>query len=208
MESWRFHPSWPRCPSRDCRQSDPEDQIWFGDHAAPVSEQGIRVLGTPLGSDAFVRAQLQATGEGHEMLLSRIPSIQDLQSTWLLLLFCASTRATNHLGVQPTSTHAGVWQCFLQSSGVNISTPLHGKLAVSHCTWVGLGFRSACRTAHAAYWGSWADCLSTIRQRHAKIAQTMVEALVSPPASAIHLVGAASSRATAGFESPFWASAP
>ena len=68
------------------RQDDPDAQIWFGDHAAPESERGIRVLGTTLGSNAFVRAQLQAIGESHELLLSRIPAIQDLQSAWPSLL--------------------------------------------------------------------------------------------------------------------------
>ena len=49
--------------------------------------------------------------------------------------------------------------------------------------------------------------MSTIRQRHANIAQIMVQALDSPPETAIHLVGAARSRATLaseGFESPSW----
>ena len=95
---------------------------------------------------------------------------------------------------------------FLQSSGP-ASTQMLGKSAVSHSIWAGWGLRSASRTIHAACWGSWADCLSTIRQRHANIAQTMVEALDSPPVTAIHLVGAASSRAmlaAGGFVSPFW----
>ena len=29
------------------------------------------------------------------------------------------------------------------------------------CTMGGVGLRSASRSAHAAYWGSWADCLAT-----------------------------------------------
>ena len=173
------------------------------------------MLGTPLGSDAFVRAQLHATGESHQLLLRRIPAIQDLQSAWLFLLFCASTRATYHLrvclpehSVQFANQHdVGVWQCFcsLLSQSLNVVTWEVGSLPL-HMG--GLGLRSVCRTAHAAYWGSWADCLSTIHQRHANITNTMVEALVSPPASAIHLCGAASSRAmlaAVGFESPSWA---
>ena len=74
-----------------------------------------------------------------------------------------------------------------------------------HCTWGGLGLRSASRTSHAAYWSSWADCLSTIRERHGNIAQTMVDALSSPDPSAVHLAGAVASRsvlASVGFECP------
>ena len=126
------------------RQDDPAAQIWFGDHAAPESERGIRVLGTPLGSNAFVRAQLQAIGESHELLLSRIPAIQVLQSAWLLLLFCAVTRATFYLRVchPEHSVHfahqhdVGVWQCFCSLLG----QPLHsavptpfGRVGVAEC---------------------------------------------------------------------------
>ena len=147
-------------------QDDPDAQIWFGDHVAPESERGVRVLGTLLGSNAFVRAQLQAIGESHELLLSRIPAIQDLQSAWLLLLV-----------QQPVPR--SIFGCVIPSIVPTSMT----------C------------------WGCWADCLSTIRQRHANIAQTMVQALDSPPETAIHLVGAARSRATLaseGFQSPSW----
>ena len=44
--------------------------------------------------------------------------------------------------------------------------------------------------------GSWADCLHTISHRHAQIAQTMMDALTSPSASAIPLTGVVSSRAS------------
>ena len=67
------------------RIEDPEAQIWFGDLQAPVELRGIRVFGTPLGTAEFVQAQLQATVESHEFLLSRIPLVPDLQSAFLLL---------------------------------------------------------------------------------------------------------------------------
>ena len=73
----------------------------------------------------------------------------------------------------------------------------------------GLGLRSASRTSHAACFGSWADCLATIRHRHEHVAVTMAEALSHPPVSAVHLTGAARSRqflAGAGFESLDWLS--
>ena len=102
--------------------------------------------------------------------------------------------------------NVNVWQCFCSLLG----QPLHSTVwEVSSLPFHlgGLGLRSAFRTIHGACWGSWTDCLNTIRQRHANIAQTMVQALDSPPETAIHLVGAAWSRAmlaSEGFESPSW----
>ena len=42
-------------------------------------ECGIRVLRTPLGTNDFVRSQLEATEAAHQVLLQRIPAVQDLQ---------------------------------------------------------------------------------------------------------------------------------
>ena len=70
----------------------------------------------------------------------------------------------------------------------------------------GLGLRSASRTSHAAYWGTWANSFATIRHRHEHVAVTMA-ALSHPPVSVVHLTGATRSRqflAGAGFESLDW----
>ena len=40
------------------RISDPDATVWCGDQALPTSEQGIRILGTPLGHPDYVRAEL------------------------------------------------------------------------------------------------------------------------------------------------------
>ena len=71
-----------------------------------------------------------------------------------------------------------------------------------------LGLRSAVRRAPAAHWGSWADCLHTISERHAHIDQTMTDALISPSAAAVHLTGGVRNRASlaeCGFVCPEWA---
>ena len=57
------------------------------------SQQGIVVLGTPLGDPRF---HPSTSGEEGGTLLERIPMVTDLQSAWLILLHCASARA-NHL---------------------------------------------------------------------------------------------------------------
>ena len=75
---------------------------------------------------------------------------------------------------------------------VNPSTLLHGKLKSPIAN---------------GYWGSWANCLSTIRQRHANIAQTIFEALVSQRVPSIWLVRHQAEHCWpthAWYESPSW----
>ena len=76
------------------RRSDPSAVVWKGDPSLPVSEQGLRILGTRLGHPEYVHDQLRRASADHRLLL--IPAVQDLQSAWLWLSFCAGTRA-NHL---------------------------------------------------------------------------------------------------------------
>ena len=99
-----FTPSGHEVFLEAARVDDPDAQVWFGDHEAPVESRGIRVLGTPLGTAEYVRAQLQAIGESRQLPLDRIPAVQDLQSAWLLLLFCVASRSTYYLRVHICST--------------------------------------------------------------------------------------------------------
>ena len=48
---------------------DPHAKLWCGDLNDPVTERGIKVLGTPLGHMAYVEAQLQRTANDHQQLL-------------------------------------------------------------------------------------------------------------------------------------------
>ena len=78
---------------------NPRAKLCHGDLDAPAAEPGVRVLGTPLGHRAYVEAQLQRTRDDHQQLLDGLPLVQNLQSAWLLLLFCAATRANYFLRV-------------------------------------------------------------------------------------------------------------
>ena len=60
------------------------------DWALPRDQQGLKVLGTPLGSEAFVRNPLVLKREAHDRLLHAIPAVEDLQAAWLLLRCTAS----------------------------------------------------------------------------------------------------------------------
>ena len=196
---------------REALLVDPQAKLWLGDLAAPPEKRGIHVLGAPVGTDAYVRAHLQDIVDSHQILLGSILAVPDLQSAWVLLLYCAANRANCFLRVcLPDSAESFAVQ--------------HDKLFVSidraphRPTWErgslplhmgGVGLRSASRSSRAACWGSWADCLATIRARHVHVADTMAAALSDPPASATHLVGVAHSRdllTDAGFESPDWSS--
>ena len=66
-----------------------------------LREQGIRVLGTPLGHPVFVQAQLEETTRRHQTLLERILAVQDVKSAWALLFHCAGSRANYLLRVVP-----------------------------------------------------------------------------------------------------------
>ena len=79
-------------------------QAWRGDPSLPSHEQGIKILGTPLGHRDFVAAQMQSLHREHEQLLQRIPEVPYLQSAWLLLSFCANARAIYYLR---TLSHTG-----------------------------------------------------------------------------------------------------
>ena len=93
----------PGCDSMQvaAQRVDPHARVWRGE--GPSHEQGIRVLGIPIGHVDFVQAQLRSKTEMHRVLHERLLSVQDLQSAWLLLLFCANARATYSLrGIPPS----------------------------------------------------------------------------------------------------------
>ena len=91
-------------------------------HTLPVSSQGVKILGSPVGHPGFVSAQLQVKSDSHSVLLDRIPAVEDLQAAWLLRLFCAQAKANFLLwSVHPDSTlqyatrHDNhCWQCLCQ----------------------------------------------------------------------------------------------
>eukprot|EP00959_Pyramimonas_sp_CCMP1952_P072284 1509619-Pyramimonas_sp.AAC.1 len=65
-------------------------------HDRPRQQQGIRILGAPFGTDAYVRAFGTTLAEEKEKLLNLLPQLPSLQAAWLMLYFCAVPRL-NHL---------------------------------------------------------------------------------------------------------------
>ena len=74
--------------------ADPAAVVWRGSEDLPSHRCGIKVLGTPLGHQDFVRVQLEMLSAHHHTLLAHIPMVEDVQSAWLLLVHCASARRT------------------------------------------------------------------------------------------------------------------
>ena len=86
------------------RQLTPPVVVWRGDSALPSDQQGVTILGTPLGHVDFVRAQLRAKIEEHRLLLDRVEAVPDLQCAWLILSFCGATRANYLRTIHPSGS--------------------------------------------------------------------------------------------------------
>ena len=67
---------------RVAQMENPRAVVWRGS-GIPTEQQGIKVLGTPLGHDDFVAQHLRTVTRDHHCLLERIPLMQDVQSAWL-----------------------------------------------------------------------------------------------------------------------------
>ena len=57
------------------------------------SPEGVKVLGTPVGSPAFVEKLAKERMADEQELLDAIPYVPDLQCAWTILLQCAVLRA-------------------------------------------------------------------------------------------------------------------
>ena len=67
---------------RMARETDRTARVWRGSEVLE-DEQGMKVLGTPLGHPQYVRRFLSQLSEKHKVLLRRIPRLDDVQSAWL-----------------------------------------------------------------------------------------------------------------------------
>eukprot|EP00973_Karenia_brevis_P026602 3670316-Karenia_brevis.AAC.1 len=82
------------------------------------SPEGIRVLGTPVGTQSFTNRLLEERQAQEQELWNAMPCVSDLQCAWQLLVQCASPRANHVLRTVPPNmcqTYAkahddGLWQ--------------------------------------------------------------------------------------------------
>lgn len=165
------------------------ENVWKGNLAE--TDQGIKVLGTPVGTEAYIAEFGRAVVRDEAQLLELIPKLASLQAAWLLLYFCAVPRV-NHLlrTLRPASVteaarqhDAGVMQIFRGLFDIPSETGWdQGLHSTSYAACIaqavlpqrlgGCGLRNSLRTSHAACWASWADSLSTILERFPDIWQS------------------------------------
>ena len=202
---------------RIARIQHPSAVVWRGSDI-PTVDQGIRVLGTPLGHpDPDVARHLQRVQQEQQILLDRIPSVSDMQSAWLLFLHCDSARANYQLRVvHPLAVEgfarahdAGLWHCLssiLQIDPAQCEATIRDAVGMP-LSLGGLGLRCAMRLRIPAFWASWSDCLPMIQARNPDVAAALVTELEGFPRTPI--LGEAASTArelvgARGFEPPSW----
>ena len=64
-----------------------------GNQELPPTQEGLTVLGAPIGTEQYVQQFLRHTLANHEPLLDQLSQIADIQAAWLLLLYTASPRS-------------------------------------------------------------------------------------------------------------------
>ena len=194
--------------------------MWVGDTAAPPREQGLVVLGTPIGHAEFVRHHMRSLLADHRVLLHRLCQVGDLQTAWLLLSMCANPRANFYLRTmapEDTLEFAAAHDEHMARAVTDLLGTPEDQLAAGQrarevaqlplCLG-GLGLRCAARMAPAAWWASWADCLPMLRERAPALTADICRALDAgaaglPPG----LRQAAEARrqlAQEGYETPTW----
>ena len=187
--------------------------MWRGDPSLSLAEQGVKVLGTPLGHTEFLKAQLREVINSHSILWERIPSVPDLQSAWLLFVFCAATRANYLLRSVPPDVadeyardhDDAMRRCMSQLLDVEILDESWAVVSLP-LSIGGLGLRNASQMSTLVYWASWADCLCTVQQRYPAVGDQISSAL-SRGAPGRYLDAAASCRERlldVSFELPPW----
>ena len=120
----------------EAKRRSHEAVVWRGDQGLPESEQGMKVLGVPVGHEEFIKAQLRMKSAEHLRLFERIPAVENVQAGWLLLRFCAATRSILWLRtVRPELTaefaaehDRNVWRIFCESETWNV-----GQLPLRLC---------------------------------------------------------------------------
>ena len=171
--------------TRAARSVKPDAVVWRGDLGLPLSQQGLKVLGIPIGQPAFVSDFLERKSREQQTLFQRIPAVNDPQAAFLLLLMCGSIRANFWMrAVRPEDSEGfatrhdeNVWACLRELLGMPNAPPEARVIATLALSAGGLGLVSAVRVRPAAHWASWADSLRMIRQRHPLIARLIIAGL-------------------------------
>ena len=139
----------------------PGHTVWRGD--ARPAENGVVVLGAPVGTDAFAAAEGERAAAREQTLLDGLLATDDLQVAWLLLVFCAGPRANYLLRTVPPHQV----RAYAEEHDRRVPTALQNLLGADGLNdnhwrrqaqlplrFGGLGLRNSTRTAPPAYWAS------------------------------------------------------
>ena len=175
-------------------RADPQSQarIWRG--AGLPTQQGIRVLGIPIGHEEYVQAELRA----------RTFKVVGCSS------FSVQTHSLRGIPLAETEQFAfahdvATWRCFTRLLGISGVGETQDWASLPF-QMGGCGLRSATGIRVSAHWASWADSLRMINSRHPGVVATMVRCLVGPTDSR-HFSAVASCRAVlreSGFDALEW----
>ena len=187
----------------------------MGDQSLPPEQQGITVLGAPIGSAEHMQSHLQQTSAQHTPLLQHLPYLDDLQASWLLLLHAASTRSNYLLRMLPPhlttqfaqQDDASITACLAQL--LETTNFPAAAIARAHLplTAMGLGLPSAMLHATPAYWASWADALAVLRKQDPTVTDTLLHHLANPSEASSHIAAASQARTDLqdqGWDPPSW----
>ena len=178
---------------------------WKGN--MPEDENGLVVLGAPLGMPAFVKAFAEERLHEEHDLLQALPELPDLQAAWVLLLHCASPRANHLLRLLPPTASLQYARGHDDAMRSCISKLLQQRQTLGRHSraWQvaglpqrlgGGGLRLAERTAPAAYWAAWSDMLPELRKRDRAIAQELCGELDAGASSSAPCLQEAAAAAT------------
>ena len=101
---------WSKAQLQPANVEDLGPDVW--------ERKGITVLGTPIGSEDYVREKMAQKVEEERRLWDTIHAVPDLRCAWQLLLQSANPRANHSLRTMPPSQSAehapghdaGIWQ--------------------------------------------------------------------------------------------------
>ena len=171
-------------PEEIAQLDTPNHRVWRSD--AQPADNGVVVLGAPIGGDAYVAAEGERAAQAEQPLLDGILALDSLQAAWLLLLYCAGPRANYHLRTVPPQ-QATVYAAEHDRRVLNTLSHLLQWQGGERELWqrqaqlplrlAGLGVRSSSRTAPAAYWASWADCLQPLTERYPEMGNRLLALL-------------------------------
>ena len=180
-------------------------RVWNKDGVLPAgvatlgaevwSPDGIVVLGTPIGSNAFCQAKADERIDVERRLWEDISNVPGVQCAWQISSQSAGPRCSYFSRTMPPTVSEayakahdnGMWSIVRSLMGV--LQDLAGEelsFAMKLCSLParlgGLGLRSASRTSPAAYSASWADALPIIFARNRRPCDRIFDALSQPAA--------------------------